>query len=76
MKAGSLEIVLSLVFIFCCGVLAFSQTQTSLPQPSNPELVERLKLAIEWCDNRECQIKLGKCLLNTVDVRICFADSQ
>jgi hypothetical protein len=68
-----------LSFLFFCGYVAYSQSPQdppSLPQVNNQELVERLKLAAQWCDNRDCQIKLGKCLLHTVDVRICFADSQ
>ena len=40
---------------------------------SNTEIIDRLKLAIDWCENRECQVNLGKCLLREIDVRNCFA---
>lgn len=67
-KLGLLFLLVLTFYFFLIG-RAVSQG-TSL---SNAEIIDRLKLAVDWCENRECQVNLGKCLMQDIDVRNCFA---
>lgn len=59
-------IVVSFYFLFIAKGISQSFSLT------NQEIIDRLKLAVDWCENRECQLKLGQCLIRESDVRNCF----